>query len=154
RVVRAAFSVVGAPDADTERRSRLLLLMAAAMMVLLLLSAATIQLVRGNAPTWLTLSPIGIVAMLVTFSLARRGRAEPGALVMRVFVCAALVAIAWTEGPGGVRMSVAVLGVVAVGSVLNTRLTAAVGLGLAAIVGVLGVSQAAGIYDGLDNATR
>src|SRR5213078_2214619 len=31
RVVRSAFAVVGAPDADTERRSRLLLVMAAAM---------------------------------------------------------------------------------------------------------------------------
>jgi len=154
RVVRSAFAVVGAPDADTERRSRLLLVMAAAMVVLLLLSAVTIKLVRGNAETWLTLSPIGVLAMLVTFLLARRGRADAGALVLSVFVCTALAAIAWTEGPGGVRMSVAVLGVVAVGSVLNTRLTAAVGLGLAAIVGGLGVSEAAGIYHGLDDSAR
>jgi signal transduction histidine kinase len=154
RVVRSVFAVAGAPDADTERRSRLLLVMAAAMAVLLLLSAATINLVRGNAQTWLTLSPIGILAMLVTFLLARRGRADAGALVLSVFVCAALVAIAWSEGPGGLRMSVAVLGVVAVGSVLSTRLTAAVGLGLAAIIGGLGVSEAAGLYHGLDDATR
>lgn len=148
------FTVAGAPDADTERRSRLLLVMAAAMMVLLFLSATTINLVRGNAQTWLTISPIGIVAMVVTFLLARRGRATAGALVMSVFVCAALTAIAWTEGPGGVRMSVAVLGVVAVGAVLNTRLTAVIGLALVAIVGGLGVSEAAGIYHGLDDSTR
>jgi signal transduction histidine kinase len=154
RVVRSAFAVAGAPDADTERRSRLLLVMAAAMMVLLFLSAATINLVRGNAQTWLTISPVGIVAMLVTFLLARRARANAGALVLSVFVCAALTAIAWTEGPGGVRMSVAVLGVVAVGSVLNTRLTALIGLGLVAIIGGLGASQAAGIYHGVEDATR
>jgi signal transduction histidine kinase len=150
RVVRATFSVVGAPDPDTERRSRLLLMMAAAAAVLLLLSAVTIPLVRGNAQTWLTLSPIGIAAMLVTFSLARRGRADAGARVLSVFVCAALVAIAWTEGPGNVRMSVAVLGVVVVGSVLNTRLTAAVGLGLAAIIAALGVMRDGD--GGVDNA--
>jgi signal transduction histidine kinase len=154
RVVRSVFAVAGAPDADTERRSRLLLMMAAALVVLLFLSAATIHLVRGNAQTWLTISPIGVLAMLVTFLLARRGRANAGALVLSVFVCAALAAIAWTEGPGGVRMSVAVLGVVAVGSVLNTRLTAVIGLGLVAIIGGLGVSQAAGIYHGVDDATR
>jgi signal transduction histidine kinase len=154
RVVRSVFAVAGAPDADTERRSRLLLVMAAAMMVLLFLSAATIDLVRGNAQTWLTISPIGIVAMLVTFLLARRGRANAGALVLSVFVCAALIAIAWAEGPGGLRMSVAVLGVVAVGSVLNTRLTAVIGLGLVAVIGGLGASQAAGLYHGLDEATR
>jgi light-regulated signal transduction histidine kinase (bacteriophytochrome) len=34
------------------------------------------------------------------------------------------------------------------------RLTMAVGLGLAAIIGALGVSQAAGIYQGLDDAAR
>ncbi|HMG54558.1 MAG TPA: ATP-binding protein [Kofleriaceae bacterium] len=124
------------------------------MVLLLLLSAATINLVRGNAPTWLTVSPIGILAMVVTFLLARRGRANAGALVMSAFVCAAIAAIAWAEGPGGVRMSVAVLGVVAVGSVLNTRLTAMVGLGLIAIIAGLGVSQAAGIYHGLDDAAR
>jgi signal transduction histidine kinase len=152
RVVRAVFCVVGAPDPDTERRSRLLLVMAAAMVLLLVLSAATIDLVRGNAQTWLTLSPIGIFAMLVTFSLARRGRADAGALVLSVFVCAALVAIAWTEGPGAVRMSVTVLGVVAVGSVLRTRLTAAVGIGLAAIIAVLGASQATGSDLGLERA--
>jgi signal transduction histidine kinase len=154
RVVRSVFSVAGAPDADTERRSRLLLAMAAAMVVLLVLSFATVRLVRGNAQTWLVVSPIGIFAMLVTFLFARRGRANAGALVLSVFVCAALAAIAWTEGPGGVRMSVAVLGVVAVGSVLNTRLTAAVGLGLVAIIGGLGASQAAGLYHGLDDAAR
>ncbi|HEX8110371.1 MAG TPA: ATP-binding protein, partial [Kofleriaceae bacterium] len=71
-------------------------------------------------------------------------------LVLSVFVCAAIVAIAWTQGPGCVRMSVAVLSVVAVGSVLNTRLTAVVGLGLAAIIGGLGASEAAGLYHGLD----
>lgn len=129
-------------------------MMAAAMAVLLFLSAATIPLVRGNAQTWLTISPIGIVAMVVTFLLARRGRANAGALVMSVFVGAALTAIAWTEGPGGVRMSVAVLGVVAVGSVLNTRLTAVIALGLVAVVGGLGVSEAAGIYHGLDDTGR
>ena len=154
RVVRSVFAVAGAPDADTERRSRLLVMMAAAMVLLLLLSAATINLVRGNAQTWLTISPIGTLAMLVTFVLARRGHANAGALVLSVFVCAAITAIAWTEGPGGFRMSVAVLGVVAVGSVLNTRLTAVVGLGLVAIIGGLGASQAAGIYHGLDDATR
>ena len=154
RVVRSVFAVVGAPDADTERRSRLLLMMAAAMVVLLLLSAATITLVRGNAKTWLTISPIGVVAMLVTFVLARHSRANAGALVLSVFVCAALTAIAVTEGPGGVRMSVAVLGVVAMGSVLNTRLTAVIGLGLVAIIAGLGVSEAAGFYQGVDDATR
>jgi signal transduction histidine kinase len=154
RVLRSVFSVSGAPDADTERRSRLLLMMATAMMVLLLLSFATVNLVRGNAETWLVLSPIGVFAMLVTFLFARRGRANAGALMLGVFVCAALVAIAWTEGPGCVRMSVAVLGVVAVGSVLNTRLTALVGLGLAAVIGGLGVSEAAGLYHGLDEAAR
>ena len=150
RVVRSAFAVTGAPDADTERRARLLLMMAAAMVVLLLLSFATIPLVRGNAQTWLVISPIGVFAMLVTFAFARRGRANAGALVLSVFVCAAIAAIAWTEGPGCVRMSVAVLAVVAVGSVLSTRLTAVVGLGLIAIIGGLAVSQAAG----LDDATR
>ncbi|HSS01021.1 MAG TPA: ATP-binding protein [Kofleriaceae bacterium] len=152
RVVRAAFSVAGAPDPDAERRSRLLLVMAAAMMVLLVLSAATIPLVRGNAQTWLTVSPIGVLAMLVTFSLARRGRADAGALVLSVFAVAAIVGIAWSEGPGGVRMSVAVLGVVAVGSVLSTRLTAAVGLGLAGVIGVLGASRAAGLFGVEDTA--
>jgi len=86
RVVRAAFSVAGAPDPDAERRARLLLVMAAAMLVLLVLSGATIPLVRGNAQTWLTLSPIGVLAMLVTFALARRGRADAGAMVLSVFV--------------------------------------------------------------------
>jgi len=148
------FSVTGAPDADTERRSRLLLLMATALMVLLLLSFATVNLVRGNAQTWLVLSPIGMFSMAVVFSFARRGRANAGALVLGVFVCAALVAIAWTEGPGCVRMSVAVLGVVAIGSVLNTRLTAVVGLGLAAIIAGLGVAEAAGLYHGVDQAAR
>ena len=152
RVVRSAFAVVGAPDADTERRSRLLLVMATAMVVLLVLSAATVHLVRGSAQTWLTLSPIGSVAMLVTFLLARRGRADAGALVLSVFVCAALAAIAWTEGPGGVRMSVAVLGVVAVGSVVRTRLTAAVGFGLAALIAGLGMLEAAGLYHGAGDA--
>jgi signal transduction histidine kinase len=154
RAVRSVFAVVGAPDADTDRRSRLLLVMAAAMVVLLALSAATVHLVRGSAQAWLTLSPIGTLAMLVTFLLARRGRADAGALVLSVFVCAALGAIAWTEGPGCVRMSVAVLGVVAVGSVLSTRLTAAVGVGLAAIIAGLGASQAAGLYHGVDDAAR
>jgi signal transduction histidine kinase len=152
-VVRAVFAVVGAPDADTERRSRLLLIMAAAMMVLLVLSAATIDLVRGNAETWLTLSPIGAVAMLVTFLLARRGRADAGALVLSVFVCAAIAAIAWTEGPGCIRMSVAVLAVVAVSSVLSTRLAGAVGLGLAALIAVLGALEAAGLYHGTSDTS-
>ena len=154
RVFRSVFSVTGAPDADTERRSRLLLMMATAMMVLLLLSFATVNLVRGNAQTWLVLSPIGVFSMLLTFLFARRGRANAGAMVLSVFVCAALVAIAWTEGPGCVRMSVAVLGVVAVGSVLNTRLTAVVGIGLVAIIAGLGVCEAAGLYHGLDEAAR
>jgi signal transduction histidine kinase len=92
--------------------------------------------------------------MLGTFLLARRGRANAGALVLSVFVCAAIAAIAWIEGPGGVRMSVSVLAVVAVGSVLHTPLTAVVGLGLVAIIGGLGVCQAAGIYHGLDDAAR
>jgi signal transduction histidine kinase len=153
-MLRSVFSVSGAPDADTERRSRLLLMMAAAMMVLLLLSFATVTLVRGNAETWLVLSPIGVFAMLVTFSFARRGRANAGALVLSVFVCAAIAAIAWTEGPGCVRMSVAVLAVVAVGSVLSTRLTAVVGLGLIAVIGGLGVSAAAGLDHGLADAAR
>jgi signal transduction histidine kinase len=144
-MLRSVFSVTGAPDPDTERRSRLLLMMAAAMVVLLGLSFATIPLVRGNAETWLVISPIGVFAMLVTFSFARRGRANAGALVMSVFVSAAIAAIAWTEGPGCVRMSVAVLAVVAVGSVLSTRLTAVVGLGLIAVIGGLGVSGAAGL---------
>jgi signal transduction histidine kinase len=145
RVFGSAFSVAGAPDADTERRSRLLLLMAAAMVVLLVLSFATVPLVRGNAQTWLVISPIGVFAMLVTIGFARRGRANAGALVLSVFVCAAIVAIAWTEGPGCVRMSVAVLAVVAVGSVLSTRLTAVVGLGLIAVIGGLGVTRAGGL---------
>jgi len=51
-------------------------------------------------------------------------------------------------------MSVAVLGVVAVGSVLNTRLTAVIGLGLVAIIAGLAASEAAGIYHGLDDAAR
>jgi signal transduction histidine kinase len=158
RFVGSVFSVAGAADPDTERRSRLLLMMATAMAVLLLLSFATVSLVRGNAETWLVVSPIGVVAMLVTFLLARRGRANAGALVLSMFVCTAIVAIAWTEGPGCVRMSVAVLSVVAVGAVLNTRLMALVGLGLIAIIGGLGVGQAAGLYhglyQGLDDATR
>lgn len=154
RFVGSVFSVAGAADPDTERRSRLLLMMATAMAVLLLLSFATVPLVRGNAETWLVVSPIGVVAMLVTFLFARRGRANAGALVLSMFVCMAIVAIAWTEGPGCVRMSVAVLSVVAVGSVLNTRLMALVGLGLIAIIGGLGASQAAGLYHGLDEATR
>jgi signal transduction histidine kinase len=153
-MLRSVFSVSGAPDADTERRSRLLLMMATAMMVLLLLSFATVTLVRGNAETWLVLSPIGVFAMLVTFSFARRGRANAGALVLSVFVCAAIAAIAWTEGPGCVRMSVAVLAVVAVGSVLSTRLTAVVGLGLIAVIGGLGVNAAAGLDHGLADAAR
>lgn len=144
------FSVTGAPDAETERRARLLLIMAAAMLVLLTLSFATVDLVRGNAQTWLVISPIGIVAMLVAMGFARRARADAGALVLSVFVCAALVAIAGTEGPGCVRMSVAVVGVVAVGSVLSTRLTAVVGLGLAAVIGGLGAIQAAGVDLGTD----
>ena len=148
------FSVAGAADPDTERRSRLLLMMATAMMVLLSLSFATVPLVRGNAQTWLVVSPIGVFAMLVTFLFARRGRANGGALVLSVFVCAAIAAIAWSEGPSCVRMSVAVLSVVAVGSVLSTRLTALVGLGLIAIIGGLGVSRAAGLDQGLDDATR
>jgi signal transduction histidine kinase len=152
RVIGSAFAVAGARDPDTERRARLLLVMAAAMMVLLVLSAATIGLVRGDAQTWLTVSPIGAVAMLVTFLFARRGRADAGALVLTVFVCAALAAIAWSEGPGCVRMSVAVLGVVAVGSVGSTRLTAAVGLGLAALIAALGALQAAGYYHGPDDS--
>ncbi len=154
RVVRSVFSVTGAADADTERRSRLLLMMAAAMVVLLVLSFATIPLVRGNAETWLVISPIGVFAMLVTFSFARRGRAHAGALVLSVFVSAAIAAIAWTEGPGCVRMSVAVLAVVAVGSVLSTRLTAVVGLGLIAVIGGLGVSGAADVDHGLGDAAR
>lgn len=152
RFVRSVFSVAGAADPDTERRSRLLLMMAAAMMVLLVLSFATVPLVRGNAQTWLVISPIGVFAMVVTFLFARRGRANAGALVLSVFVYGAIAAIAWTEGPGCVRMSVAVLGVVAVGSVLSTRLTALVGLGLIAIIGGLGVSRAAGLDVGLDAA--
>jgi signal transduction histidine kinase len=153
RVFRSAFSITGALDADTERRARLLLMMATAMAVLLLLSFATVPLVRGNAQTWLVVSPIGVFAMLVTFAFARRGRANAGALVMSVFVCAAIAAIAWTEGPGCVRMSVAVLSVVAVGAVLSTRLTAVVGLGLIAVIGGLGVSGAAGLDPGLADAT-
>jgi signal transduction histidine kinase len=154
RVLRSAFSVTGAPDAETERRSRLLLIMAAALVVLLGLSFATVPLVRGNAPTWLVISPIGIFAMLVTMGFARRARATVGALVLSVFVCAALVAIAGTEGPGCVRMSVAVVGVVAVGSVLSTRLTAVVGLGLVAVIGGLGAIQAAGVDLGGDLGLR
>src|SRR5262249_33155592 len=127
RFVGSVFSVAGATDPDTERRSRLLLMMATAMAVLLLLSFATVPLVRGNAQTGPLGSPIGVLAMLVTFLFARRGRANAGALVLSMFVCMASVAIAWTEGPGCVRMSVAVLSVVAVGSVLNTRLMALVG---------------------------
>jgi signal transduction histidine kinase len=98
--------------------------------------------------------------MLVTIGFARRARANVGALVLSMFVCAALAAIAWTEGPGSVWMSVAVLGVVAVGSVLSTRLTAVVGLGLIAVIGGLGVSQAVGfdlglgVDPGLGDATR
>lgn len=151
RFVGSVFSVAGATDLDTERRSRLLLMMATALAVLLLLSFATVPLVRGNAQTWLVVSPIGVLAMLVAFLFARRGRANAGALVLSMFVCTAIVAIAWTEGPGCVRMSVAVLSVVAVGSVLNTRLTAVVGLGLIAIIGGLGVSHAAGLDHGLDH---
>lgn len=154
RVVRTVFSVSGAADPDTERRSRLLLWMAAALVVLLLLSFATINLVRGDARPWLVISPTGVVAMVVTFALARRARANAGALVLSVFISAALAAIAWTEGPGGVRMSVAVLGVVAVGSVVSTRLTAVIGLGLVAIVAGLGASEAAGLYHGADELGR
>jgi signal transduction histidine kinase len=145
-------TVTGAPDADIERRASLLLRTAAILELLLGVAAATLQPSAGNAHVWLATVPVGMPLLLVSLLLARRAHADAAALLFASVVIWVLVMFAWIEGPSCNRMTAAILGVVAVGAVLSTRLTALVGTGLAAMIAGLSAAEAAGLYQPSEHA--
>jgi signal transduction histidine kinase len=142
----ALLTVTGARDPDIERRASLLLWSAAILELLLGVAAATLQPSAGNARVWLATVPIGMPILFVSLLLARRAHADAAALLFTGAVIWVLAMFAWIEGPGCNRMTAAILGVVAMGAVLSTRLTALVGAGLAAMIAALSAAEAAGIY--------
>jgi signal transduction histidine kinase len=148
--LRSVFTVTGATDADTERRSRLLLVISAALAILLVASSLFLRLASDTAYAWVVAFPIGVPATLATFLLARRARADAAALLLSVFVTSSLIVVVCAEGPGSNRMSAMIIGVVALGAVLSTRLAAVIGGGLLALVVGLAAAQAAGIYHPVD----
>jgi signal transduction histidine kinase len=152
RVVRSVLTVTGAPDADIERRASLLLWTVAILELLLGVAGATLQPSAGNVHVWLATVPIGMPILLASFLLARRAHADAAALLFTSVVVWVLVMFAWIEGPSCNRMTAAILGVVAVGAVLSTRLTALVGLGLAAMITGLAAAQTAGFYQPSEHA--
>ena len=148
RAVTSVFTVRGAADADTERRSWFLLYTALALELLIAGAALTTVLVSGDIRDARLSGAIGLPAMAVTFLLARRGRADAAGLVLSGFVLVLLAGVAWTQGASSTRISAAILGIVAVGSVLSTRRTALVGAAMIAIVVGFGAAESAGIHRG------
>jgi signal transduction histidine kinase len=146
RAVASVFCVLGRGDADTERRSWFLLYTALALELLIAGSALTTVLATGDVRQVRLSGAIGLPAMLATFLLARRGRAGAAGLVLSGFVVALLAGVTWTQGANSTRISAAVLGIVAVGSVLSTRRTALVGAIMVAIVVGFGAAESAGVY--------
>ncbi|HEX3763854.1 MAG TPA: ATP-binding protein [Kofleriaceae bacterium] len=146
RVVAAVFCVLGAGDADTERRSWFLLYTALALELLIVGSAVTTALATGDIRNVRLSGALGLPALVAVFLLARRARADAAGLVLSGFVLVLLVGVAWTQGVNSTRISAAVLGVVAMGSVLSTRRTALVGLAMIAIVVGFGAAESAGVH--------
>jgi signal transduction histidine kinase len=145
-VIRSAFTVTGAQDADIERRSALLLWTAAMIGLSLVVAGATLRPAPGNLRMWLATVPIGVPTMLATFLLARRARADAAAWLLTGAIVWVLVMFAWIEGPSCNRMTAVMLGIVAIGAVLSTRLTALVGLGLAAMITGFAAAESVGWY--------
>jgi signal transduction histidine kinase len=146
RVVAAVFCVIGAADADTERRSWFLLYTALALELLIVGSALTTALATSDVRNVRLSGAIGAPAMLATFLLARRGRAGAAGLVLSGFVLVLLAGVGWTQGANSTRISAAILGIVAVGSVLSTRRTAVVGGVMIALLVALGAAELAGLH--------
>jgi len=150
RAVRSVFTVTGARDVESERRSRLLLVVASVVLVQLVTSMATVPLTGATARTWIVALPIGVPIMLCVFLLARRASAGRAAPLFSAYTFVMLAVIAWAEGPSGNQMSVVILGIVGVGAVLGARLTVVFGLALLAMVTGLAVAQSAGVYAPLE----
>jgi len=140
------FRVTGARDVETERRSWLLLVVAFGALLQLTAIALRVSFAAATTPTWIVAVPLGLPVMIAVIALARRGRAQPAALLLAGYAFAALAMLAWAEGPGGNRMSVAILIIVGVGAVLTARQTAVFGLGLLGVVIGLAVAQTWGRY--------
>jgi signal transduction histidine kinase len=90
--------------------------------------------------------------MLATFFLARRARADAAALLLTGTVVWVLVMFAWIEGPSCNRMTAVIVGIAAIGAVLSTRLTALVGLGLAAMIVGFAGAESVGAYHPIEYA--
>jgi signal transduction histidine kinase len=144
-VVTSVFSVVGAADADTERRSWFLLYSPLALELLIVGATLTTALATGDARNVRLSGVIGAPAVLLTFLLARRGRADAAGLVLSGFVLVLLASVGWTQGANSTRICAAILGVVAVGSVMRARWTAVVGAAMIAIIVGLGAAESAGL---------
>jgi signal transduction histidine kinase len=148
RVARTLFTVMGARDVESERRSWLLLVLSTVVLLQLVTSMPTVPAMLTGAAlqTWSAVVPLGVPAMLAVFLLARRGHAAAAARVFSAYTFIMLAVIAWAEGPNGNRMSVVILGIVGVGAVLRARPTALFALALLAVVAGLAVAEAAGVY--------
>lgn len=152
RVVRTVFTVTGARDSETERRSWLLLVVAAAVLLQLGVSMLTVPLAGTITHAWVLAVPLGVPIMLVVFLLARRASAGLAALLFSVYAFVLLVVLAWAGGPGGNQMSAVITGIVGVGAVLRPRLTAAFGVALLGVVTTLALAQSVGSYVPLDGS--
>jgi signal transduction histidine kinase len=150
RAVRSVFTVTGARDVESERRSWLLLVVASVVLLQLVVSMLTVPLTGAIAHRWLVAVPLGVPIMLTVLVLARRASARRAALLFSMYTFTVLAVIACAEGPNGNQLSVVVLGIVGVGAVLSARLTALFGLALLAVVTGLAVAQSAGVYAPLE----
>jgi signal transduction histidine kinase len=146
RAVRSVFTVVGAGDVERESRSSLLLVVTAVMLLQLVLGMLTLPSSGATRAMWIVALPLGVPILLTVFALARRARAGLAALLFSGYTLVMLGAIAWTEGPGGNQMSMVILGIVAIGAVHSTRLTAVFGLALLAVVVGLAIAGSVGVY--------
>lgn len=144
------FTVTGARDVESERRSWLLLVVAAVGLLQLVASMLTIPWSGATTHTWNVAVPLGVPIMLTVFLLARRASAGRAALLFSVYTFIMLAVIAWAEGPNGNQLSVVILGIVGVGAVLDARLTVVFGLALLAAVTGLAAAQSAGVYAPLE----
>jgi signal transduction histidine kinase len=142
----AVFTVSGARDAETERRSWLLMAVVATFKVALVSGVVLVPWHRDTAYLWVLVFPIGTPTLVAAFLFARRGRANVAALLLGGYVLLLIATLSVIEGPGGYRMSVSVVAIVVLGAALDTRMIAVFGGALAAMVMGLAAAQSAGIY--------
>jgi signal transduction histidine kinase len=101
---------------------------------------------RDTAYLWVLVFPIGTPTLVAAFLFARRGRPSIAALLLGGYVLVLIATLTVIEGPGGYRMSVSIVAIVAVGAALDTRLIALFGGALATMVAVLAAAQSTGNY--------